>query len=854
MRILTALSLFLPLFLLQSGPITSSAAATDAGQVTVPLGDLSADSARQGWGELGIDRSVSGKPLRIGDRTFARGLGTHANSELVYQLDQPYERFEAWVGVDSEISYTKAASLVFKVLGDGRELFNSGVMRSETPAKRVSVSLTGVQELKLVVSDAGDGPNSDHADWADAVLIGKSEPPAADKPVSLTVTSPSLTLGLADDGELRSIKAGTFSGTLHGGVRLSGCRPEGPATVKQLDGGGVSVSRKLTHPKGHACTVTERFTPDGDGVRWETAISGDGSPWSTAIITQLSCSDAETLRFWTAWSDPERRGDVWRDPLAMLPLVNRNWHYGNAAQVAPVGGDFISLPLLSLASTKTDGGVSLILSPEDVLLNMTLSVSADGRFRFARTKHRLGGGKPVHFTAHLIGHEAGWRGPLRWMAARYPQFFDPPNPRADAIAGCAAYSGDERPIDAEKFKKMSFRINWKLSDDFPYMGMFTPPVKDADQQWTRSCDEVAAPGKPATTSCRQLNDFARWMRQHGFHVLSYFNVTEFGKNMKDRDVSNLRADDPELWKDPVAFLKLRMPNGYLKPPVLTCYNAWLVDVGDPAYCRFMLEQADRNIKLLPDTDGICIDRMDWLRLYNPDGDDGVSWVDGKPARSLYRSWLVFTDQLGPLMHKADKLIFGNTMTMRIELNRELDGIYTEHGDNPGAFNAAALMGIRKPVLAWTYIETLNQPDPDSFFQRHLYLGVYPTAPYPFNNHCITPDAKAERYYLDYGPLLDAIRGRKWVLTPGCVESTTPGVKVNLFDAIGGFVVPVTFGGKADSATVRLRNVPGLEKLKAKAIHPGDAAAQAVPVTVNDGAAELQVPLKRGCAMVVLSSE
>jgi len=129
-----------------------------------------------------------------------------------------------------------------------------------------------------------------------------------------------------------------------------------------------------------------------------------------------------------------------------------------------------------------------------------------------------------------------------------------------------------------------------------------------------------------------MNDYAKWMRQHGFHVLSYFNVTEFGKNMKDRDVSKLRADDPALWKDPVAFLKLRMPSSYLKPPILTCYGAWIVDVGDPGYCRFMLEQAKRNIELLPDTDGLCIDRLDWLRYYNPAGDDGVSWVDGRPAR------------------------------------------------------------------------------------------------------------------------------------------------------------------------------------------------------------------------------
>jgi len=162
------------------------------------------------------------------------------------------------------------------------------------------------------------------------------------------------------------------------------------------------------------------------------------------------------------------------------------------------------------------------------------------------------------------------------------------------------------------------------------------------------------------------------------------------------------------------------------------------------------------------------------------------------------------------------------------------------------------MGIRKPVLAWTYLETLHQPDPDSFVQRHLYLGVYPTAPYPFNNHCINPDPKADRLYMDYGPLLDAMRGKKWVLAARCVEAVEPGVKVNLFQTPGGYAMPVTFGGNATSATVRLRNVPGLDKIGGKALHPGAEAAVAVPAVFKDGVLELQVPLKRGCAMVVLT--
>ncbi len=162
------------------------------------------------------------------------------------------------------------------------------------------------------------------------------------------------------------------------------------------------------------------------------------------------------------------------------------------------------------------------------------------------------------------------------------------------------------------------------------------------------------------------------------------------------------------------------------------------------------------------------------------------------------------------------------------------------------------MGIRKPVLAWTVNETLGEPDPDSFMQRHLHLGVFPTAPYPFNNHCITPEPKADRLYLDYGPLLDTMRGRKWVLAARCVEAAEPNVKVNLFQTPAGYVLPVTFGGKLKSVTVRLRNIPGLEKLSAKALHPGVEAAAAVPAEAKDGVLELQVPLKRGCAMVVLT--
>jgi len=72
-----------------------------AGTVTY-LDTVEPVSARQAWGQFQRDnRSTVGGPLRIAAQTFSRGLGTHAQSLLHFRLTEPYNRFEAWVGVDA---------------------------------------------------------------------------------------------------------------------------------------------------------------------------------------------------------------------------------------------------------------------------------------------------------------------------------------------------------------------------------------------------------------------------------------------------------------------------------------------------------------------------------------------------------------------------------------------------------------------------------------------------------------------------------------------------------------------------------------------------------------------------------
>jgi hypothetical protein len=838
--------------------------------VTLPLSAIMPDSAHQDWGSLQLNKAVAATPLSIAGRTFAHGLGTHARSEIVYTLDGEYQHLHAWVGVDDNLKQhpeAPKASVVFQVLGDRKVLFDSGVMRMGDPAKEVNVPVKEVAELVLVVGDGGDGITCDHADWAEAVLIS-NETPAAPAEPQHRVRAPGFTLLLDKQGGIAGALVGDKqeSWPLTGGTWLRGFRPTTAPTVSQ---DGRVFTRRLADARGHSCTVTERFTPEAEGIKWEIELtSPDDAFWTAPIVSRLKCGSPEQRLIWTAWGSPDFSGTQlspelaarvqagkasvggdWSDPLVPVGFLSRSWHYGNVTQNCPVGSDYIALPLLTVMDPVSDTGLSLVLSPADVLLDVTLSVSAAGQYQFARSHHRLGGGRTARFTAHLVPHEASWRGGLRFLTARYPQFFDPPNPRAHQLAGCGAYSTGELPIDTDKFRKMAFGFNWKLSDDFPYMGMFIPPVQSADATWIRSCDERSADYKGRESSCRQMNNYAHYMRTNGFAVLSYFNVTEFGKNMYGRQPL-AQADDPALWQDPVAYLKFKLPDAVFDPGIHTCYNAYIVDPGDPAYLEFILQQAARNTALLPATDGICIDRADWLRLYNRKADDGVSWLDGQPARSLFRSWAMLMSRLGPQMHKADKVIFCNLMTERLELCRELDGIYTEFGNNGNALNAAALLCLRKPAVCWTCNETLRQPHPDAFMQRHLYLGCFPTAPYPYNNHCITPEPAADQLYLDYGLLLDAMRGKKWVLTPHCLESDS--AKVNLFEVPGGYVLPVTFAGKADIVTVRVRNLPGLKNARCEALHPGIEQAVPLPGKLTDGALELTVPVVRGCALVKIS--
>jgi hypothetical protein len=117
-------------------------------------------------------------PILLAGRKFDKGLGVHAQSELTFALDGNFRTFSAVAGLED--SARGGGSVEFVVLGDGKELFRSGLIAGPKWAKTLSapmgpkeirLKVKGIQRLVLRVECGPDDDVLDRAAWADAKLI-----------------------------------------------------------------------------------------------------------------------------------------------------------------------------------------------------------------------------------------------------------------------------------------------------------------------------------------------------------------------------------------------------------------------------------------------------------------------------------------------------------------------------------------------------------------------------------------------------------------------------------------------------------------------------------------------------------
>lgn len=131
---------------------------------------------RQDHSTLKFDESCMGTALKIGSKSFQRGLGTHANSEIRVHFQEPVTRFTSQVGIDNNYDTLGAkGSVRFCVKAGEKELVTSPLMTGKDEPFTIDVTLPeGTRELTLLVDMTEDGPSYDQSDWCEPIVYGKS--------------------------------------------------------------------------------------------------------------------------------------------------------------------------------------------------------------------------------------------------------------------------------------------------------------------------------------------------------------------------------------------------------------------------------------------------------------------------------------------------------------------------------------------------------------------------------------------------------------------------------------------------------------------------------------------------------
>jgi len=149
---------------------------------TINLTDLDLSNMTSGWRNPIINQSITENTLMINGKEYKTGIGTHATSTYLIDLQGKATDFQAWVGVDD--ASDTPGSIQFIVVGDEEVLWQSEVMKIGIPAQECKVDLKGINKLGLLVTDAGDGISHDHANWCEAKITYRGKVPSpATKPI-----------------------------------------------------------------------------------------------------------------------------------------------------------------------------------------------------------------------------------------------------------------------------------------------------------------------------------------------------------------------------------------------------------------------------------------------------------------------------------------------------------------------------------------------------------------------------------------------------------------------------------------------------------------------------------------------
>jgi len=292
--------------------------------ITVWLSSLDVSKTHQGWGNPGADRAVGGHPLTIAGQHFEKGLGTHAPSILYIDLKGDAERFTAFVGVDDEESGFPGY-VEFRLYGDGRLLWKSGVVNGGNAAVPVDISLRELSTLVLVVNNGGDSSDGAHADWADAQIHFKDE-----SPETMTAPTSRAVILTPNPSPTPRINGPNIFGVRAGSPFLYGIPATGARPIT-FDAVGLPEGLTLNPATGQ---ITGSVGTEGEySVRLQVAnaLGKAEKPFRIVVGDKISLTPPMGWNSWNCWGGAVCQEKVARSAQAIVAkgLRDHGWTYVN---------------------------------------------------------------------------------------------------------------------------------------------------------------------------------------------------------------------------------------------------------------------------------------------------------------------------------------------------------------------------------------------------------------------------------------------------------------------------------------------------------------------------------------------
>ncbi|MGD0088769.1 MAG: protein kinase [Planctomycetota bacterium] len=140
-----------------------------------------------GMFDFGKGRYKEGPELKLNGTLYPKGLAMHpphdGSGHVAYMLDKRYRYFQATaaicdsggVGPDGRTG----KPLIFRVAGDGKELWKSQPMQRKSQSEECKVDVSGVSKLELFIDCLGGNADGGHAAWLDALVRGGATGAAA---------------------------------------------------------------------------------------------------------------------------------------------------------------------------------------------------------------------------------------------------------------------------------------------------------------------------------------------------------------------------------------------------------------------------------------------------------------------------------------------------------------------------------------------------------------------------------------------------------------------------------------------------------------------------------------------------